>query len=469
MTVGALKTPVMLAFEALAASAAVALFVAAASRAQGPAPGLAAVTAALLFGVALIRVLQRLDIDDVATRRIGLPVLLLGACVIAFVEHGLATGAWSWQPLVDALRHPRATLDDHTHIVSGVAALCAVSVRGVVVGRAPLDFEDVLTNASVGLIVVALAAGIDPAARWPDAFALVAFAYAVIVLFALIVYRAPEPEAPVTSWAGRWAGVLSALVAGSLLVAVVAAAIDPDAFGFLAPVGEAATAVAGPIVYVIVAPFFWLLTLLIRGVAWIIAWLLPVAAPTLEPDVCAPLPNGELPEGCGPSDEGAFDSEPSIWSRVLGTIIATTLGGAVVIVALLVAYQAFRRFARRSEGAAGERRHDIEPASGLGDDLALLLDALRRPFRRYGSRPRPATGAYRLYFEMLDRAERDGLTRSPATTPSQFAPSLDGHFHSDLPEDITRAFEEARYGEREPDAARLRALRQQWRGIAGGG
>ena len=464
MSINALRTPAMFALESLSAFAAAALFVAVASRAQGPAPSLFSCAAALLFGAVLIRVLQRFDMSDDATRRAGLPVLIAGALMIAWVEYAVVLGSWSPGAIVDALRSPRATLDDYTHVVMGVTALCAVAVRGVVIGRAPLDFEDLLTNTSVGLVVVVVAAVARPSAGWPDSFALVALVYVVLALVTLMIYRAPEPDASAASFAGRWSSLLVALVGGAAALALVSAALNPEEFGFLEPVGEAAAAVGGAIVYVIVAPIFWVLGQAIRGLAWMIALVVPGDAFLPQEDACRPLDDGSLPEGCEPTEEdGAGEGQP-MWLRVFGFTVMAVLGGAVLLIALGVAYQAFRRYAQRQSAAPGERRDDVEPASGLGDDLAALFGALRRPFRRSGSTERRSE-LHRVYFEMLGRAERDGVQRSPPTTPQQFAPSLESHFRSDVPGEITRAFEEVRYGEVPADPAVARELHRRWRAL----
>jgi hypothetical protein len=68
-----------------------------------------------------------------------------------------------------------------------------------------------------------------------------------------------------------------------------------------------------------------------------------------------------------------------------------------------------------------------------------------------------------LYLDVLSRSERDGHPRGPGETPSEFAPVLTSAYGSPVTDDITRAFEEARYAGREPDERLVHDLHERWK------
>ncbi|MGH7753015.1 MAG: DUF4129 domain-containing protein, partial [Gemmatimonadales bacterium] len=56
-----------------------------------------------------------------------------------------------------------------------------------------------------------------------------------------------------------------------------------------------------------------------------------------------------------------------------------------------------------------------------------------------------------------------GHARRPGETPAEFAPVLEDTFHRPVTDEITHAYEQARYAGREPDGAALAALEHRWR------
>ena len=115
---------------------------------------------------------------------------------------------------------------------------------------------------------------------------------------------------------------------------------------------------------------------------------------------------------------------------------------------------------------ARELRPADESATGagsLGDDLRSLLGSLFRRGERH--RSDGAAGVSRLYLEVLARAERDARPKLIGETAGEFAPVLSETFRTDVTDDITHTFEQARYAGREPDARTLRDLEQRWRSV----
>jgi hypothetical protein len=451
MTVGKLRTPLALTVELFWSYAAAALFVGALGTGDGPTPSLVAIAAAVLGSFALSRALQSTDLDEPTARRIGALASIAAIVLIAHFEYD--AGAWLWELgwLGDLISAPGKTLGDHGNVTAGVIAIVAIWLRGIMRGRQPIEFDDVLASASIGIIVMAVAALTSPDARWPGSFGVLTMLYAVLALAALAVYQTPDEDVPLSDFAGRWATTIGGVTGAAACITLVALAVDPDAFGFLTPAGDVLRTVGKYAALVTLAPLFFAIDGVFRFFAWLLG-LIFGSSQEFEPQPPEP----------GPQPETEQDGEQALWETIIRWIFT---GGAItVVVALTVIalWFAFRKFARRPARDPRDRRESVEASSTLGDDFAALWDSFRGRFRR---RPRPDAGSIeirRLYAEMLDRAADGGLERGAAVTPMQFAPPLDAHFASHAPTTITEAFAESRYGEHVVDDERVRELRHQW-------
>jgi hypothetical protein len=135
----------------------------------------------------------------------------------------------------------------------------------------------------------------------------------------------------------------------------------------------------------------------------------------------------------------------------LAIILAVTAGLTVLFVRMRRRLRAVQLEAAQS-GAAGS----------LGQDLRTLWGSL---FQREssGRRGEASSRAIRLYQDVLERAEETGHPRGVGQTAEEFAPTLADTFRAEVTDDITAAFEQARYADREPDAATLIELERRWR------
>jgi hypothetical protein len=394
--------------------------------------------------------------DESTMRWAGVIASVLALFLIARFEY--ATQEWFFDPgwLGAFFREPSEAIRPNAHVIAGTLALMPVWLRGVWRGVAPLEFEGVLTSASLGMFAVLVAALATPDTREAVSWGAFAFAYAALALVTLALFQAPDAALPIASFVRRWTVALCAIGGVAVGVAVLAAALDPDAFGFLSPIGEPLR-VAGEIAgkYVL-APILWVLSLPFQFLWWLVGVLMPDEDNMIQRPAETPL---ERPE----EDR---DGERPWWQQLL--IWAGFIGGAIplVAIALILLWYAFRRFARARQDDR-ERREDIEPSSTLLGDLGDMFGAFTRRFRR-GPRPQSAVQIRRLYFEMLEAAEVRGLERPASATPLQFAPALDAHFGSDAPSSISRAFAASRYGEVAIDAGEVRELRSSWNRIQRG-
>ena len=175
-----------------------------------------------------------------------------------------------------------------------------------------------------------------------------------------------------------------------------------------------------------------------------------------------PLQNFDLPNTATQAARQAGPErteERSAWKAV-GSFVASVAVFALLVVPPALAIYLVARFRRR-------RRRLLEAdfasarAGGLREDASDLLRSL---FRR-GTKEAPdsASAARRLYREVLAQAEHAGQARGAGETAEEFAPRLEETFHSGVTDEITAAFEQARYAGREPDARTVAELERRWR------
>ena len=240
------------------------------------------------------------------------------------------------------------------------------------------------------------------------------------------------------------AGTGAFAVIGVLLVGVL---LDPlvDAIG--PPLVAAARGIAWLITYALFYPIAWVLEHLFDFLGWLFG-----SSDGDEQEIEAPAPILGTEGADALTDEGE-----SLAARVTRYTLA---GGAVFLGVAVVAGLIFiLAILRRRAAAADSGDSESERIGGLGDDLR---DAARNLFRRE-RRPEPAgEGAVRLYLDVLDSARRAGAERARSQTAHEFAPVLLDAFHRDVTDEITAAFEYARYAGRPPDAAALADLRRRW-------
>ena len=149
-------------------------------------------------------------------------------------------------------------------------------------------------------------------------------------------------------------------------------------------------------------------------------------------------------------------------------IIEWALVAIVVVIVLLILGRAFRRVLRgRDRGTDGQRDSMVQEANPVGDvaklALRLVPDVLKRPQRkgyRVPDGPPGIVEAFRLYYDLLDTAEEQGITRRKYDTPTEFQGRLEGTFPSDVVRPSTETFNLAIYADVPADRSSIGRLRQ---------
>lgn len=449
MTVRNARLPAVIALETLLSFAAVAVFVRLFSDADGPAPSLAAVAAIVLGSFAVTRLLDAPRLTETQMRAAAIAASTLALYLILHTEYAAAEPPWRLGWIARIVTEPHQLFADHRYVVVGTVAATFVWLRGIALWSKPAEFSDVLSIAALAVPAVALAAIVEPPARGPHPFGLIALASFLLGWALLALYQTADADEPVAKFAARWTTAFAVVIAASVVFTFALAAFDPRTLGFLEPVTTAVLKAAGIVLLYTLGP--------IAGAIGFLFGLIPLHVPhpqqqTTQPPAPAPMPK---PDGHTP-----------YWFRIVGYVLA---GGGISVVALAfvaVIWFSMRRRAQRKPRAA-EQRRAVERDSMLAEDIGGLIDGIARRFRRSGA-TRSSVEIRRLYYQMLTRAETDGLSRPPAATPLRFAPQLDVRYGSPVPSAISRAFVTSRYGLVEVDAETVRDLRAQWQSVLRG-
>lgn len=249
----------------------------------------------------------------------------------------------------------------------------------------------------------------------------------------------------------RSGGITTVMLAGTaafaaLGVLLVGVLLEPLVDVLTTPAVAVARGIAWFMTYVIFLPIAWVIT---NVMEFIFSLLGGGDSEPREIEPPGPLLGGE---GASSDEEGETLAARVTRFTLAGGIIF--LGVAVVAAIIFILAILRRRVAEAVPGAP-----ESERAGSLGDDLR---DAARGLLRR-DRRPEPAgEGVVRLYLDVLESARREGAPRPDGQTPHEFAPVLISAFHRDVTDEITAAFEYARYAGRPPDEATLADLRRRW-------
>ena len=240
------------------------------------------VAAVVLGSFALMSALRQTELAENQLRVVGVAATVLAMFIIIPLEFGVS-------PESEGARGAA---------FGGSIALIALWIRGILRARVSDDFEAAAHSALLGVVPVAIAAGSQPDVRGPESFGALGIAYVLLALLVLALYNAGDPSRPVRSLAGQWGAMAAGVVAAAAVLAVIAAALDPNSFGFLAPLGAPLRAAGALVGRFILEPIF-------RGLEWLFG-LLPT--PGGEPVQPQPTPESEEPPREEKRSPGRFPS-----------------------------------------------------------------------------------------------------------------------------------------------------------------
>ncbi len=399
----------------------------------------------VLVAFAIPRLVEWLDL----TRRVALVLTGVAAYVVIYgsirvVFHGdLALWDVGWLP--DFLGDAEKTLAGATPVLLATMMLVALWVRGTMRSDDEIDMETIPRAVGIpfGLVTGILIASIYTERSHEVAVGGAAYyAVAVVALACSQLARSGATYGDV-----RAGGTTAVLLGATFGVTALCVLVFWVLFAVLGPtLGPPLGQAAEKILFVVLYPPAWLLEQLFR-------FLFHGANPLA--DINLPNAASGVARQAGPER-----AEDRSLLKAIGSFLATIAVLLLLVLPPALAIYLAARFRRR-------RRRLLEAdamsarAGGLREDASDLLRALFRRQRHPGADADSA--ARRLYREVLERAEGAGQVRRTGETPDEFAPRLQEAFHTDVTDEITAAFEQARYAGREPDPRAIAELEARWR------
>ena len=259
-----------------------------------------------------------------------------------------------------------------------------------------------------------------------------------------------------------WPKAIGATVAGITTFGLLVALVNRGVLSFLSkPATAALEALARGVLWGIIAPIAFVFDVV---VGWLISLLGIFRGEREQPQE----------EEINPEIQGFLETlqeEQAAASEGFATvlqIIEWALVAIVVVIVLLILGRAFRRVLRgRDRGTDGQRDSMVQEANPVGDvaklALRLVPDVLKRPQRkgyRVPDGPPGIVEAFRLYYDLLDTAEEQGITRRKYDTPTEFQGRLERTFPADVVRPSTESFNLAIYADVPADRSMIRRLRQ---------
>lgn len=324
------------------------------------------------------------------------------------------------------------------------------------VARGLHRWREVRSDALLALALVVVAAlGPGPVDR--DALVALGLAVAVAGAVALSLARSTE-ELSLASGQIRGRPASSAAMgtafAVGLLALAVAAAL-PWAQALLAQAARAAGPLLGDLLFALLLPLGYVAAYLV----YLVQWLREIIRPT---GIQIRLPQQPFDRE---ADEQRLREMEALRPFVFGAVeLLIALIGVALAIALVARLVQERR-AVLPEGASVDR--EAAEGIGLGATLRHLFPkwaVRRRPPRDDGT---PAAAIRRAYWRLLELAEREGPgRRADAETPAEHEDRLlRSGARWDPASAIVRAFEDLRYGERDPSEDAVAGARAALRAV----
>ena len=396
-----------------------------------------------LAGYGLPRLVEGFEMEGrkayVLTASAGLLLIYL----LARIESAGDVALWDFGWVADFLTDTSATTERGGHAMMGTILLLATWARTTMRSSEEVEMETIPRSFAIPFALVTTVVVIGAVTDRSGEVGRAGAAFYVMAILSLASAQLSLSGATFGDLrAGSTAGVL---LAGTAVVAVVG----------LVFIGLV-TALLGPIIGPVVGGAVeWTLTIILTP----FAWLLEKFFAALFGD-SNPFP--QLSESAinRSQDAGNPDDAEQTTAGRAGLFLLRTFALLVFLAIAGLFVSVFLRLRKRTV-----LRDDDGRQSAAAGDLRQDMGSFFRSLFRRGSRHEPGyatTEATRLYLEVLERAERAGHPRPGGETAREFAPELRAALATPVTDDITRAFEAARYAGREPDARMLEELRSRW-------
>ena len=413
---------------------------------SGPTPdavGAWAFCVVVLAGYGLPRLFEGFDIDptkgSLAAGAIGLFIIYF---LVRLTVHD-SVAVWDLGWVVDFMTRATKTAEAGGHAITGTILLVGAWVRATLRSGDEIEMESIPRSAAIPFAVVTVVVVLGAAGDRSGEISRAGAAFYVMAILSLAFSQLALSGA--TFGEVRAGGTAGVMLAGTAAVAVVTLLVIGLLTTVLGPVvGPVLSTAVETILTIVLTPFAWLLTKLFEAL------------------FAGGNPFPDLTETVVRTSGEAADPENSERSRAgeAGLFLMRILALSLFIgVSLLLATIFIRLRRRRNARLADDRETTV--VGSLREDFGSL-------FRGLFSRRRPydpgyaTTEATRLYLEVLHKAEEAGHRRPAGETAREFAPELHDTFATPVTDDITRAFEAARYAGREPDARVIEELRSRW-------
>ena len=347
--------------------------------------------------------------------------------------------------------------------------------RGAKIASAELLNESLKITMGVGAAALAFAALVDIAHEADLNTAARIFVFFAAGLSGLGMHRLFE-GASRSAKAGGWQSILLGPVS---IVLTLGIAFSLLSRGVLSGISEPASALLGKVAAVL----FWAIvvpigTLFNLAVAGFLKFFSRPYDPAFEQQTeitveevregvqQAALEEAELAE------EGVQTGYALLLQIIEWTVISI-LGAIALVVAVFLFSRAYRRMLKPPDGPEGPDRESVREDADPLSDLGGLLSKLGGRWTRRRKReqmplpdgPPGIVEPMRLYYQMLDAAERRGIARQPHQTPQEHRGPLSRLFPHDIVAAITHAFDRAFYGNHPTDLDRLAEISRSVEGL----
>ena len=346
--------------------------------------------------------------------------------------------------------------------------------RGAKLASAELLNESLKFTMGFGAVALAFAALVDIAHEADLDTAARIFVFFAAGLSGLGTHRLFE-GASRSAKAGSWQGILVGPVSIVLTLGIAFSLLSKGVLsGISGPFSSLAGKVAAIVFWAIVVPIGTLFNLAIA--AFMKFFSRPYNPEIESSEITVEEVRQGVQEAALEEAELAEEGVQTGYALLLQIIewgVISILGAITLVVAVFLFSRAYRRMLKPPDGKEGPDREsvreDADPLSDLGELLSKLGGRWSRRRKReqipLPDGPPGIVEPMRLYYLMLDAAERRGVARLPHQTTQEYRRPLSRLFPSHIVASVTHAFDRAFYGNHAADTKRLDEITKSVEGL----